>query len=153
MPLPFRVPIEVMRDRRRSLLSLFSLLTAAGLLIMLGLVIWSFRLDKDFSRQYTEAFSHNFWRGFFGGAGASLLGCLGFSVTLKSRTVILAGIVAVGIGFALFFFLIPSTDFESWSGATAYSLIFVVLMGSAILLISAALRWSWRKRRLRSRPV
>jgi hypothetical protein len=110
------------------------------------MLVWSFRLDKDFSGQYeADSFRRHFWSIFFVGAYVCLAGCFGLAANLKSRADVRIGIVTFASGLALTIFLMPFVDFEGWTGASAYTLIGIVLAGAIVFLVSGGVRWLWQK--------
>ncbi len=142
-----------MKKIKRVLIGLFSVLVAVGLLVMCGMVAWSFHLAKDFTGRYeTAAFHWQFWDRFFVGAGLSLVGCLGLSATLEARMAIRGGIIAFASGLALLILLMPFVDFEGWTGAATYTLTTVEFAGAAIVLLPAAIKRVWQTFRHRPSP-
>jgi hypothetical protein len=142
-----------MKNVNSVLISLFAIFIAAGLLVMCGMLVWSFHLAKDFSGGYEAVnFHRNFWLGFFVGAGFYLAGCLGLGVNLKLRMAMLGGAAALAAGFAMLILLMPFVDFEGWTGATAYTLITIEFIGAVIVLALVGTRRILQKFRMRLSP-
>jgi hypothetical protein len=140
-----------MKAVKKVLIGVFSLLAVLGLLTMSGMLVWAFQLAKDLTGRYeTAAFIRHFWNLFDTGAGLWLLASLGFSGTLKSRTAVRGGIAAFVLGLMLFINLVPFVDFEDWSGAAAYTMIFVVFTGAFVMSVTAGIKWFSQK--FRARP-
>src|SRR5580692_5310833 len=77
-------------NRILKIVSLFAI--AVGVSLMVGMVIWSHRLDGDFSGSYaccTQAaiadFHQRFWSRFFVGAKVAIVGCLALSAMLPEQ--------------------------------------------------------------------
>ena len=131
-----------MTSTLRVLRGLFSLLVAAGLLIIFAMFFWSFHLAKDFTGRYeTDGFHRHFWNLFFVGGCVCLLGCLGLGATIKLRASVKLGIIALGSGFGLTVVLMPFVDSEGWTGASAYTLVGVIFAGAIVLLVFGGFRW------------
>jgi hypothetical protein len=131
-----------MTSARHVLRGLFSLLAAVGLLIILAMFFWSFRLDKDFTGRYeTASFHRHFWNLFFIGGCVCLAGWVGLGATIKSSATIKMGIIALASGFGLTILLMPFVDFEGWSGGSAYTLVGIVFAGAIVLLVFGGFRW------------
>jgi hypothetical protein len=138
-----------MKNIKGILIVLFLLFAASGLLVMLGMLTWSFHLEKDFTGRYeTPAFFRHFWNIFLGGAGFYLLGCLGLSAALETRAATRGGITALAATFVFLFLMIPNVDFEGWTGAAAYTLATVAFAGDTFLLVPVCVKWLWRKARI-----
>jgi hypothetical protein len=141
---------EDMRDVKTILFSLSALLVAAGLLVMVGMLVWSFHLAKDFSGRYeTAGFHRHFWSLFFFSAGLCLLGCLGISRPMKPRAAAHGGIATLVLGLVLLIALVPVVDFEGWTGAAAYMLAMVIFSSSALFFAAAVIKWLWLEFRTR----
>jgi hypothetical protein len=142
-----------MKDLKWILIGISSLFVAVGLLVMCGMLVWSFHLAKDFTGRYESvAFRQYFWNWFFIGAVLCLMGCIGLSTTLDSRIAIRGGLAAFAVGIGLFILLMPFVDFEGWTGAAAYTLITVEFAGAAVVLLPAGIKRVWQKFRTRPSP-
>jgi hypothetical protein len=62
------------------------------------------------------------------------------------------GIASFAAGFGLLVILMPFVDFESWTGAAAYTMTAVEFTGAAVVLVPAALKRVWQKFRARDTP-
>lgn len=123
---------------------------AVGASLMIGMLIWSYRLDRDFSGSYAcctqEAmaeFHRRFWARFFIGAKASVAGCLALSASLPSGAAVKVGLcaVAAGVAGALLTFIV--IGLHTWTGASAMTLMAVVFCGGAALLFIGGCRLGW----------
>jgi hypothetical protein len=130
---------------------------AVGASLMVGMLLWSYRLDADFSGRYecctqqAEAdFDRWFWTKFFVGGTLALTGCLALSAVAPISTAVKAGLVAFGIGIVGVFFTL-STNMHDWTGASAFTLSGIVFCCSAALLIVGGCRFGWAKLRSHSR--
>lgn len=113
---------------------------------MFGTLTWSFHLENDFTGRYeTIGFNRYYWVIFFSGAGLYLLGTLGLSGTLRPRAAVRVGITAFVAGLVLLFILMPSVDFEGWTGAATYTMTAVVLTGAVIMLVLTGLKRLWQR--------
>jgi len=131
---------------------------AVGAFLMIRILIWSHRLDGDFSGSYAcctqiaaADFHHRFWARFFVGAKIAIAGCLALSMTLPSRTAVKRGLQAVGAGVAGVFLSFTGTDLHGWTGASAMMLTGVVFCGGAALIAVGGLRLGWTTLRSRER--
>lgn len=112
-----------MTKTRRVLNSLWVALIAAGLAVMVAMLIWSYPLAGDFSGRYASAeFHQHFWSIFFRGEALAFVGCLGLSVTLPFGIAIRAGLWTLGLSSA-----------------------FLAFCGGAAMAVIGSLRLGWRK--------
>jgi hypothetical protein len=143
-----------MKSLNRLAISLFAMFAAAGLLVMCGMLVWSFQVGKDFTGRYeTATFHRTFWGCFLVCSGLYLLGCIGLGLKLKLRMAMLGGTAALAAGFALIIFVVPLVDFEGWTGATAYTLIAIEFIGALIVLALAGIKRVLQKIRTRQFPT
>jgi len=131
---------------------------AVGASVMIGMLIWSYRLDADFSASYAcctqqaDADFHRwFWMKFFLGATLALTGCLSVSIVVSSKTAAKAGLVALGIGILGLFLTFSGTNMHGWRGASALMLTAVAFGGGVVLLIIGGCRFGWTKLRSKVR--
>lgn len=123
---------------------------AAGTYLMVRMLIWSHRLDSDFSGSYAcctqiavAEFHQRFWSRFFVGAKIAIAGCLALSATLPSRTAVKYGLQALGAAVAGVFLSFTGTDLHGWTGASAMTLTGVVFCGGTALIAVGGLRLCW----------
>jgi|HubBroStandDraft_2_1064218.scaffolds.fasta_scaffold729248_1 hypothetical protein len=135
-------------NRILKIVSLFAI--AVGVSLMVGMVIWSHRLDGDFSGSYaccTQAaiadFHQRFWSRFFVGAKVAIVGCLALSAMLPSRATVKAGQLTVGASVAGVLLSFIGTNLHGWTGASAITLSEVVFCGGAALLFIGGCRLGW----------
>lgn len=95
---------------RRILLYLSLCLVVSSLIYLLGMLIWAYRLDDDFSASYAcctqeagAAFHARFWWRFFIAVKLGFAGCLGLAATLVSRTVLKLGLITLATTVGLLF--------------------------------------------------
>lgn len=143
----FEMPIT---KTERVLNFLWVALIAAGLAVMVAMLIWSFRLAGDFSGRYeSTAFRQRFWSIFFRGEALAFVGCLGLSATLPFRIAIKAGLWTLGVSSVLLFFvlfgLFPLVNFHDWTGASAFTIGEAAFCGGAAMAVIGSLRLGWRK--------
>jgi hypothetical protein len=137
-----------MRGAKPAVIRLSYIFAGLGLLLMAGMFIWSFHLDRDFTGKYASAgFHQHFWTVFFGGASLWLLGCIGLGGMLESRVAVRGGIAAFVASVVLFLVLARYVDFEGWTGPALYRLSEFTFFGAAGVLVVAGLKWSWQKLR------
>ncbi|HVP52362.1 MAG TPA: sulfur carrier protein ThiS [Terriglobales bacterium] len=81
------------------------------------------------------------------GATLCLVACFVGAVAVKLRTAVIAGIVALGIPFAVVAsaLVIPVFDIHGPSGPVLWVLVLLPLVGGAILLLVALFRFLWSK--------
>lgn len=113
-------------------------------------LIRSYRLDADFSASYAcctqevlAAFQHQFWVKFFVGAVAAIVGCLAVSVLFSRRTAMVVGLLAISAGVAVMFLVLPTTNVEGWTGASALVLIGVLFVTGVASLLVGTVRIGW----------
>jgi len=123
---------------------------AVGASLMVGRLIWSHRLDGDFSGSYAcctqdvvAGFHQRFWSRFFVGAKMAIVGCLALSATLSSRTAVKAGLFAVGASVVGVFLSFIGTNLHGWTDASAIIRTEVVFCGGAALLFIGGFRLGW----------
>lgn len=135
---------------RRVLNLLWVALIAAGLAVMVAMLIWSFRLTGDFSGRYESTdFHQRFWSMFYRGEELAFVGCLGLSVTLPFRIAIRAGLWTLGVSsvllFMVLFGLVPLVNFHDWTGASAFTIGESAFCGGAAMAVIGSLRLGRRK--------
>jgi ABC-type uncharacterized transport system permease subunit len=135
---------------RRVLNFLWVALIAAGLAVMVVMLIWSLRLKGDFSGRYeSKDFHQRFWSMFYRGEELAFVGCLGLSVTLPFRIAIRAGLWTLGVSsvllFMVLFGLVPLVNFHDWTGASAFTIGESAFCGGAAMAVIGSLRLGWRK--------
>jgi len=121
---------------------------------MVGVLIWAYRLDADFSARYqcctqeaAAAFHTSFWWRFSVAEKLGFAGCLGLGVTLTAKNVIKlgAGTVVASPLLWLLNFLAFGADWEGWSGAMAYTTTIAVFCAGLCLLAIGGVRVGWSK--------
>jgi len=118
---------------------------------MFGMLLWAYRLDADLSGSYAPSqvamarFHAQFWSMFFAAAKFGLAGCLGLSATLTSGTVLKVGALTLGGAFASLIFDFLSTGPHDWSGATGFTITFVLLCAGLALLAIGSVRVGWQR--------
>jgi len=134
----------------RVLKFVFLFVIVVGASLMVGMLIWSHRLDGDFTGSYAcctqevvADFRQRFWSRFFIGAKVAIVGCLALSATLPSRTAVKVGLFAVGASVVGVFLSLIGTNLHGWTGASAIALSEVVFCGGASLLFIAGIRLGW----------
>jgi hypothetical protein len=135
-------------NRILRIVSLFFI--AVGVSLMVGMVIWSHRLDGDFSGSYAcctqgaiADFHQRFWSRFFVGAKVAIVGCLALSLTLPSRATVKAGQFTVGVSVAGVLLSFIGTNLHGWMGASAITFSEVAFCGGAALLVIGGCRLGW----------
>jgi hypothetical protein len=123
-----------------------------GSLTLVGMLIWAYRLDADFSARYAcctreavAAFHRHFWSTFFVGAKLSLAGCLGLAATLASKTALRAGCWTLGASILLLCLNVAFMGLHNWSGSTEFTITQVVCCAGTALLIIGGVRVGWTK--------
>jgi hypothetical protein len=126
----------------------------AGVSVMLGMLIWAYRLDADISGRYdcctqeaVVSFQRRFWLLFFIGAGLAISGSFALSALLRSRNALMTGFLTLGAGALLLFIVVPRTSVHGWTGASAITLILAVFCSGTVLVIVGTLRLGWNKLR------
>ena len=121
-----------------------------GASVMIGMLIWSYRLDADFSGSYAcctqdavARFHQRFWMRFFVGAKVTMAGCLALSASLPSRAAVKAGLLVVSASVAGALLSFSGTNLHGWTGASAMTLVAVVFCGGASLLVVGGCRLGW----------
>jgi hypothetical protein len=137
---------------RRILMSFSILLIAGSLFFLLGMQVWAYRLDEDFSASYAcctqeagAAFHARFWALFFAAAKFGLAGCLGLAATLASRTALKVGIWTLGAAVALLICNFLVMNLEGWAGSTGFTITQVVFCAGVALLIIGGVRVGWQR--------
>jgi hypothetical protein len=123
---------------------------------LVGMLIWAYRLDADFSARYqcctqetVRAFHDSFWSRISLAEKLGVAGCLGLAVTLTGKNVMKlgAGMLVASPVLWLINFLTLQADWEGWSGAMAYTVVFAVFCAGGSLLAIGGLRVGWLKLR------
>jgi hypothetical protein len=148
---PTRTSLRVRRMLMYASLAAITL----GTSLLVRMLIWSYRLDDDFSGSYAcctqqavANFHQQFWARFFIGAKVVIAGCLLLSATLPSRAAFKRGLQAVGAAVALVFLcFIGVANLHGWSGPAAMTISGVVFCGGAALLLAGGCRLGWTKLR------
>lgn len=126
----------------------------AGASVMLGMLLWAYRLDADFSGRYnccTQAagasFDRRFWLLFLIGVGLTVSGCFALSAVLRCRKALMSGFVTLGAGALLLLIVLPTTNLHGWTGASTLTLTLAVFCSGTLLVIVGTLRLAWHKLR------
>lgn len=137
---------------RKTLLYVSLCLVVGSLLYLLGMLVWAYRLDDDFSARYAcctqeadAAFHTRFWWKFFVAATLGFAGCLGLAATLTSRTVLKVGLWTLAAAVALLFLNFTTMNLHGWSGSTGFTISLVVLCAGLGLVTIGAVRVGWLK--------
>lgn len=151
--------VSVMGRIRPKLILLSSCVVVGSFLFLVGMLLWAYRLDADFSAKYdcctqeaVAAFHRSFWLKFFTVATLGLIGCLGLAVTLRNKHSLIFGLLLIVASPALFLISLGlGADWEGWSGATALSSSFALLCAGASVLALSGVRVGWPKLQSRLR--
>ncbi len=145
-----------MRTIRRSVMLTSFCLLGGTMLFLVGMLIWAYRLDADFSARYqccsqeaAAAFHASFWRRVSTVEKLGFAGCLGLAATLTSKNVLKLGawMVVASPLLWLINFLAFGADWEGWSGAMAYATVIAVFCAGVSLLAFGGMRVGWLKLR------
>jgi hypothetical protein len=135
------------------MLAAFCLL-AGSISFLVGMQVWAYRLDADFSARYqcctqeaVAAFHGLFWWRISMAEKLGFAGCLGLGVTLTGKNAIKFGAAAVLGGPVLWLinFMAFGADWEGWSGAVAYTTAIAVFCAGLCLLAIGGVRIGWSK--------
>src|SRR5580658_326226 len=119
-----------MRTIRRPVTLASFCLLVGSVSLLVGMLIWAYRLDADFTARYqcctqeaVAAFHDSFWWRISMAEKLGFAGCLGLGFTLTGKNVIKigAGTVVAGPLLWLINFLALGADPDGWSGAMAYT--------------------------------
>lgn len=107
-------------------------LVACGALILVVMLIWSHRLDGDFTGRYESGpFRQQFWWKFFVGAKLLLAGCLGLSATLPITRVLRAGWGTL-LATIVLLFMNAFMGIHDWWGSTWFTMTGAVFLSGII---------------------
>jgi hypothetical protein len=129
-------------------------LLVGSISFLIGMLIWAYRLDADFSARYqcctqdaAAAFHASFWWRFSMAEKLGFAGCLGLAVTLADKSVLKLGawMVVASPFLWLINFLVLRADWEGWSGATAYTMAIASFCAGASVLAVGGMRVGWSK--------
>jgi len=129
-------------------------LLVGSMSFLVGMLIWAYRLDADFSARYqcctqevAAAFHASFWWRFSMVEKLGFVGCLGLAVTLTSKNVLKLGAWTVVASPLLWLinFLALRADWEGWSGAMAYATAIAVFCAGVSLFAIGGMRVGWLK--------
>jgi lipopolysaccharide export LptBFGC system permease protein LptF len=142
----------------RSILKyIFLAIIAVGASVMLGMLIWSYHLDRDFyvacagcsTQEAVARFHQQFWAKFFVSAALILAACLALSVLLPSKTAMKLGLSTVVAGVVGVFLSFTGTNLHGWTGASALTLTATVVCGGVALFFVGGCRLGWTRLRCR----
>jgi hypothetical protein len=145
-----------MRTIRRPVMLASFCLLVGSISFLVGMLIWAYRLDADFSARYqcctqevVAAFHNSFWWRFSLVEKLGFVGCLGLAATLTSKNVLKLGtwLVAASPLLWLINFIAFGADWEGWSGATAATTAIGVFCAGASLLVIGGIRIGWSRLR------
>ena len=142
---------------RRILKCILLAVIAVGVSVVIGMLIWSYHLDRDFygacggcSTQETVArFHQQFWAKFFVCSALILAACLALSVLLSSKTAMKSGLSTVAAGLVGVFLNLTGTNLHGWTGASALTLTATVICAGTALFLVGGCQFGWAM--LRSR--
>jgi hypothetical protein len=145
-----------MRTIRRPVMLASFCLLVGSISFLVGMLIWAYRLDADFSARYqcctqevVAAFHNSFWWRCSLVEKLGFVGCLGLAATLTSKNVLKLGtwLVAASPLLWLINFIAFGADWEGWSGATAATTAIGVFCAGASLLVIGGIRIGWSRLR------
>jgi len=118
----------------------------AGLAVTVYAVFLSYRMDRGFSSQQSEALAFKQYSYIWAvGALLSLCGYAGLALAVEAKTALRRGATALWVSVALLvlIFVVPIVNKENWTGASFLMLLILIFGYGAVLVIVGLLRLAW----------